>query len=190
MMDEGVKLADLGKKSLKAKQKFMGQAYALGATAYEKDKQAKKEMEELNKQIYELDEVVKELYELGRKWSLEYFETIYKRLGTKFDFYFFERQVGEVGLKIVKEGLKQGVFEESQGAVVYKGEKEGLHTRVFVNKQGLPTYEAKDLGLAVMKNDKFKYDQSFNVTGKEINEYFKVVLAAMKKVKLVILHHC
>jgi len=183
MADEGVKLADLEKKSLKDKQKFMGQAYVLGATAYEKDKQAKKEMEELNKQIYELDEVVKELYELGRKWSLEYFETIYKRLGTKFDFYFFERQVGEVGLKIVKEGLKQGVFEESQGAVVYKGEKEGLHTRVFVNKQGLPTYEAKDLGLAVMKNDKFKYDQSFNVTGKEINEYFKVVLAAMKKVK-------
>jgi len=181
--EEKLSLKNLEKKSLKERQKFMGQAYALGATAYEKDKQAKKEIEELNEKIYKLDEEIKELYEKGREWSLEYFETIYKRLGTKFDEYFFEREAAEAGLKIVKTGLKKGVFTKSQGAVVYKGEKEGLHTRVFVNKMGLPTYEAKDLGLAVMKYEKYKYDQSVIVTGNEINEYFRVVLAAMKKVK-------
>jgi len=184
MIENDIDLNGLSKRSGKERQKFMGQAYALGANAYEKDKKVKKEIEELNKKIYELDEEIKELYEKGRKWSLEYFEMIYKRLGTKFDYYFFEREVGKEGLKIVKKAFEKGVFEKSEGAVVYKGEKDGLHTRVFINKMGLPTYEAKDLGLAVMKYDKFKYDWSYNVTGNEINEYFKVVLAVLKKINV------
>ena len=184
MIENDIDLNSLNKKSSKERQKFMGQAYVLGASAYEKDKNVKKEIEELNKKIYELDEEIKELYEKGRKWSLEYFEMIYQRLGTKFDYYFFEREVGEEGLKIVKKAFEKGVFEKSEGAVVYKGEKDGLHTRVFINKMGLPTYEAKDLGLAVIKYDKFKYDWSYNVTGNEINEYFKVVLAVLKKINV------
>src|SRR3989344_1584569 len=182
MIQKDIDLNSLSKKSLPERQKFMGQAYAMGATAYEEDKKAKEEIEVLNKKIYELDDDVRELYEKGRGWSLEYFETIYKRLGTKFDDYFFEREVGQVGLKLVKEFLKKGVFEESQGAVVFPGEKYGLHTRVFVNKLGLPTYEAKDLGLAPTKYGRYQYDQSIIVTANEIDEYFKVVIAALKKI--------
>ena len=175
-------ITDLEKKPLKERVMFLGQAYALGATAYEKDKKAKKEIEELNTKVFALDADIKELYEVGRKWSLEYFETIYRRLGTKFDFYYFEREVGEVGLKLVKEFLKKGVFEESKGAVVFSGEKSGLHTRVFINSLGLPTYEAKELGLAPTKYKDFAYDQSIILTGNEIDEYFKVLIAALKQV--------
>ncbi len=160
--------------------KFMGQAYALGATAYEDQsadgEAAKKEMEDLNKKIYALDESIRELYQTGRGWSLEYFEMLYQRLGTKFDYYFFERDVGGIGLKLVKEYLKKGIFVKSQGAVIFPGSKYGLHDRVFINKLGLPTYEAKDLGLALAKFEKYPYDQSVIVTSNEINEYFKVVL--------------
>ena len=57
-----------------------------------------------------------------------------------------------------------------------------LHIRVFINSEGLPTYEAKELGLAKVKYDKYKYDKSVVITGNEVNEYFKVILAAMKLV--------
>ena len=174
------------KKPLADRIKFMGQAYALGATAYEDSsadgEAAKKEMEVLNQKIYELDESVKQLYETGRAWSLEYFETLYQRLGTKFDYYFFEREAGEIGLELVKEYLKKDVFVKSQGAVIFAGSKYGLHDRVFINQLGLPTYEAKDLGLALAKFEKYPYDQSVIVTGNEINEYFKVVLTALNKI--------
>jgi arginyl-tRNA synthetase len=167
---------------LTEKAKFMGKAYALGATKFEEDEQVKKEITGLNKEIYEQDPGIMELYSKGRKWSLDYFEIIYKRLGTKFDYYYFESVAGKVGLEFVKENLKEGIFQESQGVIVFPGEKYGLHTRVFVNSLGLPTYEAKDLGLAPTKYKDFKYDESVIVTGNEIDEYFKVLITALKQI--------
>ncbi|MDP2664598.1 MAG: arginine--tRNA ligase, partial [bacterium] len=180
MEADKLSLAGLAKKSLEERVKFSGQSYALGADAFELDESAKKEIGELNKKIFALDKEVKELYLKGRKWSLEYFEKIYKRLGTKFNYYYFESKVGKVGLDTVKEGLKKGIFKESQGAVIFPGEKYGLHSRVFINSQGLPTYEAKELGLAPTKYKDFKYDTSIIVTGNEIIGYFKVLIQALK----------
>ena len=176
-------IAEWQLKSLNERQKFMGEAYALGATKYEEDEVAKAEMITLNKQIYDRsDESINALYDAGRAWSLEYFETIYARLGTKFDQYFFESEAGPVGLKVVDEALEKGVLELGEGgAVVYKGEKEGLHTRVFRNKLGLATYEGKELGLAKTKYERYKYDKSYIVTANEITEYFKILISVMKQ---------
>ncbi|MCE7897923.1 arginine--tRNA ligase [Candidatus Microgenomates bacterium] len=180
---ESIELKEIAEWELVRRQRFMGEAYALGATKYEENEGAKAEMITLNKQIYERgEESINALYDAGRAWSLEYFETIYARLGTKFDQYFFESEAGPVGLKVVEEGLAKGVLEQGEGgAVVYKGEQDGLHTRVFRNKLGLPTYEAKDLGLAKTKYERVKYDLSYIVTANEITEYFKVVLRVMEQ---------
>lgn len=176
-------IEEWGAKSLNERQKMMGEAYVYGATKYEEDDVVKVEIHELNKKIYEgNDASLMELYRKGREWSLEYFETIYQRLGTKFDEYFFESEAGPVGLKVVEEGLAKGVLElGEEGAVVYKGEKDGLHTRVFRNKLGLATYEGKELGLAKTKFERYSYDLSYIVTANEITEYFKVLLAVMRQ---------
>jgi arginyl-tRNA synthetase len=171
--------------SLTEKVKFLGKAYALGATEYEEGSDnAKEGITIINKKVYKKsDPKLNEFYQLGRKWSLEYFETIYAKLGTKFDYYFFESETGEVGQKLVEEGLAKSVFEKSDGAVVFHGENfdSHLHTRVFLNAEGLPTYEAKELGLAKIKAGKYSADISVSITGNEINDYFKVVLRAMQE---------
>ncbi|MCI0542687.1 arginine--tRNA ligase, partial [bacterium] len=139
------------------------------------------------------DEEINKLYDWGRKVSLEYFEEIYKKLGTKFDYYFFESETGPVGKRIIEEnmGVKgKKVFETGEnGAVIFSGssrllrdKKSGLHTRVFLNAEGLPTYEAKELGVAKMKYERFPYDVSLVVAASEITEYFKVLLAAMREI--------
>ena len=152
--------------------------YVLGSRAYDEDPQAKIEIQEINRKIYEKsDSELNKRYEKGKKESLKKFEEIYKRLGTKFDYYFFESETGNIGKKIVLDNLGK-VFEKSEGAIVFKGS----HTRVFINSLGLPTYEAKDLGNAKNKFDKYPYDLSVVVTGNEIKDYFKVVLEAMSKV--------
>ncbi len=157
-------------------------AYAFGAQAYEESEAAKAQIVELNKKIYNRsDEAVNKLYDTGRAESLKQFEIIYQKLGTKFDFNFFESEVAEFGKELVEKSLDT-VFTKSDGAVVYAGEREGLHTRVFINSEGLPTYEAKELGLAKIKYDKYPYDYSIVVTGNEITEYFKVLLSALKKI--------
>ncbi len=176
MREDNLTLQKLGEKSLAERIKFMGEAYALGARAYEEDKVAQGEMNSLNQKIFEKDPEIKDLYESGRKWSLEYFEGLYKRLGTKFDFYYFESEVGKAGEEIVRKNLKKGIFEKSKGAVIFPGSKYGFHDRVFINSLGLPTYEAKEIGLAPAKYKDFPYDLSIIITGNEINEYFKVLI--------------
>lgn len=169
--------------SLDVKIRFLANAYAFGAREYKNNEQAKKEIEVTNKMIFEKsNHELNIYYEKGRKWSLEYFEIIYKRLNTYFDFYFLESESGEFGKKVVQENISNGIFEVGEGATIYKGEKHGLHTRVFINSLGLPTYEAKELGLAKIKADKYDYERSIVITGNEINEYFKVLLKAMEEV--------
>lgn len=169
--------------SLKDRANLLGQAYAIGATAYEEDEAAKQAIIAINKQVFAKDPSIVSMYETGKAWSLAYFETIYQRLGTQFDTYFFESEVGEDGKKLVLGYLEKGVFEESEGAVIFPGEKHGLHNRVFINSLGLPTYEAKELGLAPAKYEYFPYDQSIVITGNEINAYFKVLLKALSLIR-------
>jgi arginyl-tRNA synthetase len=131
--------------------------------------------------VYERsDQKIDALYIAGREASLVHFEELYRILGTKFDFYFFESATAPKGVEIVRAHPE--VFEASDGAVVYKGEKVGLHTRVFITSKGLPTYETKELGLAELKAETWGFDTSITVTAHEQAGYFAVVLAAMKEV--------
>ena len=179
MKHEKVSIEGLSKKPLTERIKFMGEAYALGSSVYDEEVSTKEEINILNKKIFEGNSEIKDLYKIGREWSLQYFETIYKRLGTKFNNYYFESEVAKLGQKIVEENLKKDIFEKSQGAIIFPGKKYGLHDRVFINSLGIPTYEAKELGLAPTKYKDFPYDQSIIITANEINEYFKVLIKAM-----------
>ncbi|HEU5114380.1 MAG TPA: arginine--tRNA ligase, partial [Candidatus Paceibacterota bacterium] len=142
---------------------FLGACYVEGSHAYEEDSAAKTAIEELNRAIFDgKDRKLNKLYKLGKKWSLQNFEKIYEKLGTKFDYYLLESEVAHDGIALVDEFLEKGVFEKSDGAVVFRGEKYDpkLHTRVFINSQGIPTYEAKELGLNTKKWKKVRPDES------------------------------
>ncbi|HOH11236.1 MAG TPA: arginine--tRNA ligase [Candidatus Paceibacterota bacterium] len=159
-----------------------GKFYVAGSKAYETDEETKKEINDINRQVYgRTNDKTNQVYDLGRQASLEYFAEIYKRLGTSFDFYFFESETEKIGKKMVEVGLSKGIFEKSDGAIVFRGEKfdESMHTRVFVNSLGLSTYEAKDLGLAKLKFERYPYDLSVLVTGNEVLDYFRVMLKAL-----------
>ena len=170
----------LQKKTKKLSIKELADAYAFGAKAYEADIKSKEQINSINKEIYSRSNgEISRIYKIGRKLSLNYFETIYKKLGTEFDYYFFESETGGIGKKIVEKNIDK-VFEKSEGATVFRGEKYGLHTRVFVNSDGLPTYEAKELGLFEMKIKKVSCDKYFSITGNEINEYFRVMIKVIE----------
>jgi arginyl-tRNA synthetase len=172
---------------IQEKTSFLGKMYVEGTQAYEADKlidngiTAKDDIDALNKIVYERSSpAVNALYEKGRRWSLEHFDILYERLGTKFDASIYESEMAPIGLEIVHDFAKKGVFEESDGAIVFKGEKYGLHTRVFINSHGLPTYEAKEMGLNVTKFERYPdIERSIIVTASEQNEYFKVVIKAL-----------
>ena len=198
LAEEKKRFEDLEKLSLEERVKYLGQAYVIGSTQYDeiKDPEVINEVNDINYYIFSLtsDSIEKkdfseyekrniaQMYKKGRQWCLDFFEKIYEKVGTKFDHYFFESEVGEAGLKIVLEYVGK-IFEKDDGAIIYRGdEKKNLHTRVFVNSHGLPTYEAKEIGLALKKKEDLDYDESVVITADEQSGYFKVVLDALSRI--------
>ena len=210
LVDEGIEFAEIERRSLNERIEFLGESYAKGATKFIEDESAAGEIKVINSLLFKLSQklyklrfkkdpiveypklggedqldrnLISDIYFKGRQWSLDYFEAIYTRIGMKFDLYYPESVVGEVGYQIVQKGLEAGIFKESDGAIIFPGEDYGLHNRVFINSIGLPTYETKELGLAPTKFLEFEYDKSYIITGNEIDEYFKVLLKAMEQVE-------
>ena len=165
----------------------IARCYVEGTAAYEDDPNAKAEIDSLNQEIYRIntenihDTNLANLYWKGRELSYEYFDNFYDSIGIKFDKYYPESSVAQLGLTKVKEQLEKGVYEMSDGAVIFNGEKYGLHTRVFINQKGVPTYETKDVGLIFTKWQDYHFDKSVIITGNEQLDYMKVVLKSIEQ---------
>ena len=164
--------------SIHDRMKFIGEAYAYGATEFEKNEETQDEIKKYNEMIYQKNSNIQEIYETTRSWSLEYLEHIYRLLDTKFDRYYFESEVFARAIEIIHEQVVKGSLVQSEGAVIFKGSEHGLHDRVFFTTAGFPTYEAKDLALAEKQLSEFHPDAIYHVIGPEQSDYLKVVFKA------------
>lgn len=169
------KIQEAKNKPLQEKVNFLQECYQEGTRAYDKTKKTEHDIDVLNQKIYAHENDITKLWEETRLWSLEFYKQFEKKLGIRYDKYYFESKTGPLGKKLASKHIGK-IFEESKGAVIFKGEKYGLHTRVFINKNGNPTYEAKDIGLITQKKRDFPFDLSIVTTASEQNEYWKVVI--------------
>ncbi len=172
----------------------IGDAYAHGSRSYEESEKARAEIDSLNTEIYVAiakeegertpqERALLETWRHGREVSYDSHKSIWKALGTNFDYIIHESETTPIGMRVVKDGLARGIFEESEGAVIYKGEKKGLHTLVFITSRGTPTYEAKDVGLAFLKEERIgPFDYSYITTAAEQTGHFAVFLAALEDI--------
>jgi len=177
----GMKKLGLPSENLTSEEKaeYLGKAYALGSSDYDSDPNFKQQIDHINIELYQKDSDYWSLYKMGRQWSIEYFEGVYKLLGIKYDRCYFESEVYERGKELVEANIGK-IFEKSDGAVIFQAEKYGLHNRVFLNSAGNPTYEAKDMGLAEMEYKSFPYDKAIHVVGSEQAGYFQVIIKAIE----------
>jgi arginyl-tRNA synthetase len=158
------------------KNEYLGKAYANGGVQFKEDPEVEAEIRVINKQIYDKDPEIMPLWELTKQWSLDYFNSVYKRVGTHFDRCFMESEMYERGKKIVQDNME--FFEESEGAIVFPGEKYGLHTRVFITKEGNATYEGKEMANIVTEREAYDFDKKVHVVANEQATYFEVVFKA------------
>lgn len=182
-------------KTLDEKVEFLGRAYALGAEAYEREERARTAIQKINKEIYQYlsqkerkqekvsskqQKFLQDLYQETRRWSLTYFDEIYKRFNISFDRLYFESEVFERGREIVFENIN--IFKKSNGALIFEGEKYNLHNRVFLTSEGLATYEAKDLALAELQFKEYQPDLVLHLVASEQTNYFKVLFKVLEKI--------
>ena len=161
----------------------IGKAYAFGVKKYNEDEQARKEIDEINENIYlgkNFDG--QEIYCLGYEKSLNYFKKVVAELGTKFDELIFESEAEKVGKEIVYKNIPK-VFVKSKGAIIFPGSKFGLYDNVFINSAGFGTYLTKDIGLLKIKFERFKFDRSVTITDVEQREHFQLVKAVAERIE-------
>lgn len=154
---------------------LLGEGYVRANKDYEAHEDA---IKKLNKSLYEKDPDVMPVYQRTRQWSLDYYDEFYSRFGTSYDKLYFESEVADKGIEIVKNAVGT-VFVESDGAIIFDGELHGLHKRVFITQEGYPTYEAKEIGLAPSQFTDFAFDRNIHVVANEQKGYFEVVFKAL-----------
>jgi len=167
---------------------FLGRMYVEGTKAYDADPTAKNEIDELNQAIYDKsDEAVNELYEKGRKWSLDHFDMLYDRLGTKFVDQIFESEAAPVGLEVVRtftrplsESRKSEVESRKSEVESQKSNAESPESEVRSQKLGGgnnkldetkgEVFEESD-GAIVFKGDKYGLHTRVFISSKGLPTY-------------------
>ncbi len=152
---------------------WLGGVYAEAARKFNEDEKVKQEVMEINKKLYKRDKEYLKLWKMTRKWSLDYFDKIYKELRTKFDKLYFEAAVEKRAIEISKQLLKKGTARSSEGAIIIDLSKYDLGIYVLLTKEGNPLYESKDLALAEQQFGDFKIDRCIHVVASEQKFYFK-----------------
>lgn len=172
--------------TLREKISFIGKAYAEANGAFESDETAKSEIIDMNRRIYTKEEAAHNLWKETREWSLEYFEGMYRMVGTRFDKLYFESDMAERGVELSREAVTKGILKEDAGAIIFDGTPYGLDTRVFINSQGFPTYEGKEIALAEQEwKDLAPADRIYHLVTKEQSSFFSVTFKVQELMELI-----
>ena len=110
---------------------WLSARYVEGNEAFENDETAKKEITDLNQQIYQLhsdddhNSPFAQIYWACREWSYSYFKVFYDELDVlPFDKYYPESQTAPIGIATVERELESGVYERSDGAVLWPAQRQ------------------------------------------------------------------
>jgi len=130
------------------------------------------------------DEETVKIWKMMNEWVYKGFDATYKKLGVKFDKFYYESDTYLLGKEIVKEGLENGAFfRKDDGSVWVDLTAEGLDEKLLLRKDGTSVYITQDLGTAELKYRDFNCDLSVYVVGNEQDYVFKVLKLICKKLR-------
>ena len=160
---------------------FVGNFYVRFAKEVEKNPKLDEEAQALLVKWESEDKETIALWKKMNKWVYDGFDETYKKLGIKFDKYYYESSLYKEGKDIVVKGLDDGVFdEEDNGAVSANLDKFKLPKKILMRGDGTTIYMTQDLFLAKKKFQDFKCDKSIYVVGSEQNLHFQQLFAVLE----------
>ncbi|MFH1445324.1 MAG: arginine--tRNA ligase [Nanoarchaeota archaeon] len=152
---------------------WLGDVYKESSEKASLNQKVTEEIDEINKKLYAGDKELVSIWKTGRKWSLDYFDDIYKDFGAKFDRLYMESEVEAPGRKIVEDLHKKGVFKISDGALIIDLKEYGLGIFLVLRKDGIALYSTKEFALARLQNKEYNPDLIIHVVGSEQKLYFQ-----------------
>lgn len=160
---------------------LLGECYVKAVSELEKNKERKKEVEEIMKDIEKKQGENYQLWKESRLWSIEYFNKIYKELSIKLDRTFYESQMLDKGKTIVKDLLAKNIFKISDNAVIANLEEDGLGVMPILRSDSTALYPVADLALALTKFELYNLNESIYVIDVRQSLHFKQLFKILEK---------
>jgi arginyl-tRNA synthetase len=125
---------------------------------------------------------VMELWNRMNQWVYAGFDETYKRIGSDFQKIYYESETYLLGKKYVEEGIAKGIFyKKPDGSVWIDMTKDGLDEKLVLRSDGTSVYITQDIGLADVKQEEFKADESTYVIADEQNYHMQVLKIICEK---------
>ncbi|MCD6522119.1 MAG: arginine--tRNA ligase [Candidatus Diapherotrites archaeon] len=171
-----------GEKPEKNKGRWLGEIYKEAAQKLKENPAYEEEVRNVYKRLFfDKERELVDLWKKTRQWSIEEFDRIYRELGVTFDTVFFESEVEEPGVELVKQLVEKGIAKLDQGAVIVDLKDKGLGVFLLLRSDGTPLYSTKDLYLAKKKFEEYNIDVSIYVVGSEQKLYFKQLFETLRR---------
>lgn len=161
------------KTSSEPKGYLLGKCYSESSRLLDEHPEYKEEVSQIMKAIESRQGKYYDLWAETRKWSIEYFASIYQELEVKFEHTFYESEYTDAGLKLVNELLAAGQLVKSQGAIIANLEQYGLSVLPIIRTDGTALYPVADFALAQAKFKKYKIKESLYVIDVRQSLYFQ-----------------
>jgi len=123
------------------------------------------------KLIEDGDKEANEIWEEIKKASIEGFNKVYKKLDIHFDEITGQSKFTEEGKKVVSDGIASGVFKQDETGAAYA--EFGEHKKYVLRNNGTAFYMTQDLGSAISRSKKYKFDKMIYVTDYRQNLHFQ-----------------
>lgn len=159
---------------------LLGKCYAEASQLLEENPEGKTEVGKIMKEIESRSGAEYELWKETRQWSIDYFASIYKELGVRFQETFYENEVIDGGLKLVEELTAKGILRKSEGALIADLEQYGLGVLPVIRTDGTALYPVADLSLASEKFKKYDLFSSIYVVDVRQSLYFKQLFKVLE----------
>ncbi|TFY67992.1 hypothetical protein EVJ58_g1284 [Rhodofomes roseus] len=146
----------------------------------DKDPSVKADAAAFFKRMEDGDETALADWRMWRELSVKKYEEDYKRLNVHFDVYTGESQVGKESQAQALSQLEQlGLIEESEGAKLVNLEEYKLAKAVVRKKDGTSIYLTRDIGGAMERYEKYKFDKMLYVISSQqdlhVAQFIKVL---------------
>lgn len=147
----------------------------------ESDPSLKEEARKIAEKMEKGDrEVLKNLKKL-RDYSVPPFKKNYEQLDVRFDEDVFDTEPVPKALELVSEAIEKKVaFKDKGGEVVADLEAQGLPNLIILRSNGTTLYSTRDLGLAEMDWEKYRFNERIYITASDQSTHFKQVFKILE----------
>lgn len=155
----------------------LGGIHAINELYVRFNNEATEEMEAEAREYFRLiesgDKEANELFNWFKELTLSYVQTIYDKLGVKFDSYAGERFYTDKMQPVIDELESKGLLKESEGAKIVDLEEYGMPPCLILRSDGASLYATRDLAAAIYRKNTYDFYKCLYVVAYQQNLHFK-----------------